>query len=146
MQEMWRPTVFYLIEDGNWIKLERLGECKKCGECCGGKRIGYRCQVGLTTREVLNEEEEEGDWSNYEGWSAFYAQGVWWYFLVTDISEEDGKICEGLDVDKTCKDWYDEKDFKPICRYWPWNPKDLEQFPECGFSFRRVVEKEDEMD
>lgn len=131
----WKPTTFWIIEDGVLVCYTREGECLRCGECCRGRRIVYRRFVSPIGED--DGQDEDTIWPEYEGWSVFYAQGTWWYYCTREITPEDGKQCEVLGSDNTCLKWEDPKDFKPICRYWPYHPKDLEEFPDCGFSFRK---------
>ena len=49
-----------------------------------------------------------------------------------------------LSDDGTCSEWQDDLQFRPICRYWPFNPIDLEEFPGCGFSFVLAPAEEEE--
>ena len=84
---------------------------------------GAGCEIGL-------------DWSGREGWSMFIAQGTWWYFGRFDITL--GRtVCPGLVGDNVCSEWQTDE-FRPICRYWPFHPSNLEYFPKCGFSFEKV--------
>lgn len=99
-------------------------------------------EVGYRSGEREDEDDDDFDWSCREGWSMFIAQGIWWYFKVTAIEDEKFR-CEALDERDQCKLW-DTDRFKPICRYWPFHPSNLEKFPQCGFSFERQEDDENQ--
>jgi len=52
-----------------------------------------------------------------------------------------GKPCSAQDESGACTIWKNEKDFKLICRYWPFHPDNLVKFPQCGFSFERCEDE-----
>jgi hypothetical protein len=132
---------FWSVEDGELVGYERSGECIRCGECCGVKNtLHYKMRVtSLGSEESdANKEKNPVDWSKWGGWSIFKAHGVWWWFKIVRI-EEAPQVCQSYDPDGcTCTVWMDEEIFKPICRYWPFHPSNLEYFPQCGFRFERV--------
>ena len=129
----------WIVEDGQLVQYERTGQCNQCGACCCTHTISYSmsCTLRTPSRQVT-EKDSDQDWAGSEGWSALYAQGVWWWFNVTEI-EDKPDPCPGFSVEtKRCTRWEDMEDFPPICRYWPVNPKDIAKFPQCGFSFERT--------
>lgn len=132
--------IIWSVEDGGLIKYERSGECNRCGDCCGHKgQISFQMKFAFDDSDDKDkvEDKDESDWSEYEGWSILYAQGIFWWFKITNIGGEGG--CHYYDSDKRlCTTWMSDRYFKPICRYWPFHPSNLEQFPNCGFSFERV--------
>ena len=79
----------------------------------------------------------DNPWEGKEGWSMFLAQGVWWYFKIETVEKDGERRCGLLDEDNNCEEWLDPMDFRPICRYWPFHPSNLELFPNCGFSFSK---------
>lgn len=134
----WKPTVFWIVEDGVLVEYRRSGECKRCGQCCCGVTINYTEGMQFVSSEKGEEKQQDLEWSEYEGYSVFRAQGLWWYFRTNSIEENAEDRCEALSAEGQCEDWGDPERFKPICRYWPYHPKDLEHFPDCGFSFEKV--------
>ncbi len=134
--------IFWTVKDGELIKLERSGKCNQCGKCCRNYRIQFRMEVGgLVHEHGEGEDKQEEDWATREGWSMFVAQGTWWYFGEFLIAPEvfEGYHCPALKNDDVCSEWQKEG-FRPICRYWPFHPDNLELFPNCGFSFERIPE------
>lgn len=103
----------------------------KCGNCCKGKLVKYSWDVRTAGLNGDSEPPDE-DWSDYEGFSIFWAQGMWWYFKLGSLGVS--KCCAAL-KDNLCSIWMDETEFHPICRYWPFHPTCLNEFPDCGFGF-----------
>ena len=133
-------TGVWIVEDGQLVEYKRAGQCNQCGECCCAHTISYRMSTRVASASSAGGNDEVEDWSDSEGWSALYAQGIWWWFWVENI-EDKPDPCPAFDmVTKQCARWQDMEDFRPICRYWPVNPKDIAKFPQCGFSFERIVE------
>lgn len=137
---------FYTIENGKAVHYVRTGECNRCGDCCGIKNtITYNVEVhfGESAPDETKDWKEE-DWSAWEGYTLFYAQKLWWYFKVTEVSQkEDPQPCGQQDQDtQLCEQWDDVDKFPAICRYWPFRQSDLEQFPNCGYTFTK--EKKDD--
>jgi len=129
---------FWTVEKGELVRYRRTGQCKQCGQCCYQKRITFSMAVGAATTTGEGTSQEDKDWSSREGWSIFYAQGIWWYFIVQEIAYDAEKRCPKLSEELLCEEWMDPVEFRPICRYWPFHPSDLEMFPDCGFSFERM--------
>ena len=131
----------YIVEDGKLVEYERLGECNQCGECCGGKNtITYQVQVHYASDRSGDDTYDpfKEDWTEWDGYTLIWSQGLWWYFKVTDVSDENPHACGWQDTETLlCTHWKMD-DWKAICRYWPFRPSDLESFPNCDFSFRRV--------
>jgi Fe-S-cluster containining protein len=122
--------IFWIVENGKLVEYERLGECNRCGKCCNTKCISFT--LGAYS-EGPSDKAEDYDWSDYEGYSIFRAQGLTWYMTVT--TKEEAGICSDLD-DNVCTLWMQD-DFPVVCRYWPVHPDNLEHFPNCRFSFER---------
>lgn len=129
----------YIVEDGKLVSYERTGQCNRCGECCQ-KEIEYSLKTGLVDWD--NHGTAAGaDWSAWEGWTIFLHYGLWWYVKVNrDSIVNRDKPCPWFSNGATCSKWQDAETFAPVCRYWPFNPRDLEQFTRCGFRFERVTE------
>ena len=125
--------IVWIVENGEPVKWERLGECNGCGECCQGHKIEFQYEMASAGAKG---QEEVYDYSEKEGWSALKAHGVWWWFLIAEIEDSEEK-CQCL-KDGKCSVWMDEEEFPPMCRYFPLHPKDLEHFQKCGFGFRRA--------
>lgn len=133
MDKDWVPRTFWIVENGVLVRYRREGECNQCGECCRGYRITYTVSVSFGHDD--DDCGTDDTWKEWEGYSVFYAQGIWWFLKTLKIEYEEGVECPLLTHQGLCSEWKDPKDFKPICRYWPYHPADLEHFPECGFSF-----------
>lgn len=121
-----------MIEGGELVKYRRLGKCLQCGQCCCRHKIGLQMETDILRAEEASDVEH--DWSGYEGWAIFFAQGIWWYFKTT-IEGDPGLRCEQLSDEDKCGIWQDPEHFPPICRYWPFHPSAV--IPGCGFSFER---------
>ncbi len=140
------PIDFYTVENGKLIHYIRTGDCNRCGECCGIKNtITYSINTSFRDTSVDNAADRDlssEDWSEWEGFSIFLAQGLWWYFKVIDVVEnETPHLCASQDGEtKLCKHWNEPEEFPAICRYWPFKQSDLEPFPNCGFEFIRQDE------
>ena len=128
---------FWAVENGELVLYKRFGECKQCGACCHEKTIVYEMCVGINSGKRDDEDKSEYDWSNDEGWSMFLAQGIWWYFKIPDVKDKPQR-CPNLTPDNKCNEWMSD-DFRPICRYWPFHPSNIEKF-DCGFKFERIEE------
>ena len=124
----------WIVEDGKLVEYERLGKCKQCGQCCCSNTIMF--QIGSYTEGTLDKstEADEGDWSDYEGFTVLRSQRLLWYMSAT-VKKGKGP-CEDFE-DGRCTIWMQD-DFPAICRYWPVHPNNLEHFPDCGFSFKEV--------
>lgn len=123
----------FIVEDGKLVEYERLGECNQCGECCCRNKISAGIQVTLAG--TAGNDKEIGDLSDWEGFSVFYAQGLWWWIETKTTDQKREKACECF-IDGKCADWKGD-DWPAICRYWPVRPQDIVSFPECGFEFRK---------
>jgi len=128
----------YIVEDGRLVSYERTGQCNRCGECCH-KHIGLQITTNTFNPDYEPGADDEANWDQYEGFSILLAHGVWWYFKITYIKDMDG-ACPGLRNGNECDVWMDASRFRPVCRYWPFNPRDMDQFQKCGFSFEKVPE------
>ena len=124
--------IVWIVENGELVKWERTGECNGCGECCRGHEISFQWDG------VRADQDSEGvvDYSSFEGWSSFKSHGLWWWFRVTSVVDKETQC--GCLVNGKCEVWKDEVEFPPLCRYFPVHPDNLEHFPKCGFSFRRL--------
>ena len=83
----------------------------------------------------------DGDYADWEGWSVLHGQGIYWWFKVTDIEDEPHRCSAYEPETKSCEDWMDPDYFRPVCRYWPFNPKDIVKYPQCGFRFERQEQR-----
>jgi len=126
----------WIIEGGDFVPYTRHGQCHQCGQCCCTHTIEYRMSVSFSNDSEPGDDVAE-DWSDWEGWSVLYAQGVYFWFKVTDIEDEPNP-CPAYDAEThQCTIWQDPEKFRPVCRYWPFNPEDIVKFEGCGFSFER---------
>ena len=136
---------FYVVKDGKYIKYNRIGECNKCGDCCGTKNtITYALTTTLGRAISAPAEMTAAEMLPWEGYTTFQAQGIWWWFKVlkTELQIEE-EACNAQDKETMlCKGWKDVIEFPAICSYWPFKTSDLELFPRCGFSFIKVIEEE----
>ena len=137
-------TDFWAVEEGKLTLYKRSGECNKCGACCDKAGISFQMKVRFCSKGKHQEGDpgtETIDWKDFEGWSMFIAQGTWWYFKVDYAPGDEGpfQACGDFE-DGLCTSWDDEQ-WRPICRYWPFHPRDLERFPTCSFKFEKEVKK-----
>jgi len=127
----------WIVEDGQFALYERRGQCNRCGECC----CNHGIQVSMQIRSNEDREEREDvdpSWlSEYEGWSAIQEEGRWYWFKTTCISLRD-ESCDAYDPETHLCTIWQEKDFKPVCKFWPWHPSDILPFERCSFYFERV--------
>lgn len=124
----------YIVEQGEFVEYARLGECNQCGTCCCTRAINCKTQaVGGYDQD--DDETEPTNWSEWEGYSVFWAQHLWWYMKPETLETEREKPCDSF-VDGLCTVWKTDE-WPSICRYWPVHPNDLLAFPECGFQFVR---------
>jgi len=129
----------WIIEDGAFVPYTRRGQCNQCGQCCCAHTISYRMSVSFGNDDEPMGDADDDDWSDWEGWSVLYAQGVYFWFKVTDVAAEP-KPCPVYDAEThQCTEWQNPETFRPICRYWPFNPEDIANFEGCGFSFERAA-------
>jgi Fe-S-cluster containining protein len=134
MSEKW----FWIVEDGELVSYLRTGSCNQCGRCCCQNEIGIQMEA-YTGRRT----EGKPDYSQWEGWSHHRDQGIdWWWRL--DVRDKMGDPCHYQDEKGLCMRW--DGDLPAVCRYFPMHPRDIEKFPECGFSFERIEEEGDARD
>ena len=127
----------WVIRNGELTRWRRTGECNSCGDCCKGM-LSYQMQVAIRD-DAGAPGASDNDWSDFEGWSAFLSQGIWWWFKVEQL--EGGRTCGDLDCiggKHFCTTWQDSNTFRPICRYWPFHPDHLEWFPRCSFEMEEL--------
>ena len=131
----------WIVENGELVLYKRSGQCNQCGKCCRTHTITFISEISSISQEHGSDEVKEDDWSDHEGWSIFEAQGIWWYFKILEIKpkEDSDSTCPRLTESNECTEWQTEN-FRPICRYWPFHPSNIEYFPGCGFSFERKEE------
>ena len=121
---------FWIVKDGKLVEYERLGECQRCGGCCCTFLI--TCKIAaFASKDSISDH----DWSDDEGFSVFYSQGLIWY-MEFRVEEAEERVCKSLEKD-ICTSWMKDE-FPATCRYWPVHPDNLEHFPDCGFNFREV--------
>jgi Fe-S-cluster containining protein len=117
---------FWIVEDGEFVLYKRNGKCLSCGECCRGNLI--------TARTTTSQDAKEGvdlPLSNWDGYSVFQVGDIWrWY--KAELTNKP-RICASLNGNK-CDCWQTDE-WPEFCRYWPFHPRDIEPFPDCGFSF-----------
>ena len=131
------PLRLWIVEGGKLVEYERTGECNECGDCCEAKH-SIRFQVSVSGDDEAEVDESQKDYSEWEGWVWLFAQGMqWWWFIYDD--DGDSQQCSAFDTEtRKCTIWRDDIKFPAICRYWPIHPKNVERFPRCSFSFRRI--------
>jgi len=130
---------FTIIEDGERVKYTREGRCNFCGECCCKNVINVNITAGAGNEKT---DGGETDWNDWNGYSEFRSQVVWWWMKFNVHDEMREEPCCKL-VDGRCSIWKTDE-FPAVCRYFPVHPRDIERFENCGFSFRRVVNEEEE--
>ena len=125
--------IFYIVEHGGVTQYERIGECKKCGECCTKKMINYRTDTKPKVEKNTN--WVKIDYKNWDGWSYFHAFSCWWRFKINKI-EQKRDPCKALKRNRCI---YHNQNIQPaICRFWPMNPSAIKEFPGCGYSFIKI--------
>jgi len=116
------------------IEYKRHGECNKCGGCCR-TRVTYEIETPFKS-----ERKAGGHNTDHTGiWQEVY-QGRWRHFFKTIKVNMAGPGCgdfgsDGLGDDGLCSH-YGERSW--ICREWPFSPRCVAPFPECGYSFTEV--------
>lgn len=132
---MAKPLTIWIVKDGKCVQYRRTGECVRCGECC--------CKLGITfvwdVVKVTGKDKDNGDFTDWEGYSIFKALDAWWYLKTTSIKpHEEGHVGCSLFEDGLCTEHDDVYARRPICQFWPYNQKDIRRFPNCGFRIRKV--------
>lgn len=129
---------YYEWDDEKKIVIEyrRVGECKKCGVCCM-KQICYRISGEFAMQKGGKPFERFP--RNIGMWSEINTGEERLYFNTIDIIDDTANVCTSLDENGLCKD-HNKKSRKIICKEWPYSPKDLEHFPNCGYSFEKIGE------
>jgi len=79
-----------------------------------------------------------------EGNVYFYSLGMWWEVSGLTIDLENPHACEKFSPEGLCEIWQDFDDFRAICLYWPFDPYNQKHFSDCGFSFKKIREDEEE--
>lgn len=69
--------IFWLVEEGALVKYERIGECKRCGQCCQeGQSIQFEVEVStFCSDQGDGSYENTGDWSKWGGILSFVTMG-----------------------------------------------------------------------
>lgn len=127
----------WIIRKGELKLYKRIGECNRCGECCGPPIRRYHVAIGV----VGSEPKCDYDWSKYEGWAIENWDdpkiAKWWSptEFPDEISEirptcfdESAKICLAID-------WPTRPE---ICCKFPLRPEDIEQYEKCSYRFEEV--------
>lgn len=112
---------------------EREGECKQCGACC-------RCRVTFKVEKPYGRDNDKrkagGHRTSHEGIWQEVNTGRWRHFfqlLGIDLTESG---C-GHEEDGVC-DCHDDPDRPWICAEWPFSPRSIIAFPDCGYSFKEI--------
>ena len=107
---------------------EREGQCKQCADCC-------RANIIYDIYPALKGSPAEQDWWDGKGvWHAAQHQGVRGFIRITSLEPNSGG-CERLTYDNRCQKRLFHEELSVVCRDWPFSPKCIEQFPNCGHSF-----------
>lgn len=125
--------IFVIVEDGKQVRYERKGSCNMCGACCQGKFMVAEHTTSKDEMDSCQPPEIEDDWSDWEGWSAYWDGEMWQWWKVTKLGPET-HMCPGF-INGKCRCHETKPD---ICKTWPWHPNDILAFPECGYSFSRL--------
>jgi Fe-S-cluster containining protein len=117
-----------------WV---REGACHRCGLCCELERkltytSGHERQEG----SEITEELDNHGWPRGSPIAAEDWEGKWVYWTKRTPGDP-APICSAYEGDGICAVHADD-DRCEICRKWPILPADLDAFPDCGYSFRRV--------
>jgi len=110
----------------------RHGQCNKCGECCHwtvhfGAIKPYRAR---SLRNGSGSTTGRGIWQeiNLGRWSYFFCLG----------NMEPGGECPSFDEETNLCNAHEGTERGKICELWPFSPRCLEHFPQCGYSFSIV--------
>ena len=119
--------------DGDVVtEYERHGECLRCGECC-------------RHRIALQYSKHDGKYHPgiHGVWNEVSSDGYYFCVRLTSVDPErtiaDGHPCCALSEDNLCAA-RDQPDRQELCRQWPFAPRCLEHFPDCGYSFTKIRE------
>lgn len=117
----------------------RLGACTRCGKCC--ERAGGIIRYCLSREEGYNGPQPDAsvprlpDWEKGKPIVAENWEGFWTWWQQMEPAEKIGG-CDQYDGHSTCK-VFGTDDWPEICQKWPLFPNELENYPDCGFSFER---------
>ena len=112
------------------VKWERHGECKKCGACCKSKvQFGFQ-KPFQTTKAGGHTTDEIGIWTEVD-------MGRWRHFFKMQAIQLDGPGCPTLTDDNLC-DGHEDDERAWICKKWPFSPRCVAAFPDCGYSFKEA--------
>ena len=109
---------------------KRDGKCERCGACCGAT-ITFTAihPYKRSLRGGGRVSGREGIWQEVN-------TGRWRYFVrVLKIEIDLPKTCGELSEDKLCT-MHKDKCF--LCKEWPFSPRCIAPFPECGYSFTEI--------
>lgn len=126
----------------------RVGECNGCGDCCR-RTINIEIGGGDKYKYGAPNPNGEGLWSEVENGSDKREFIKFKYLAPDHIKEfpfvDSSHECSGL-IDNKCSYHGEEKPW--VCKVWPTQPADIEQFPNCSYSFEEADnwEFEDEKD
>ncbi len=112
------------------IEWERHGTCNRCGVCCEAS-VTYEIQSPYkrSMRYGGRETDHKGIWQEVH-------TGRWRYFFkVVRVDVNSPTVCGELTDDKLCA-MHADKCF--LCQEWPFSPRCVAPFPECGYSFTEV--------
>ena len=128
----------WIVESGKLVRHERLGKCLACGDCC--RKFNYRCSYANAERKDAESEDGEVDWPAWEGWAAedWDDEGTWIWWGLFEIIPLDKPKCRRFDPKTNYCEQFGTKDWREICRKFPFRPADLKGLDNCGFSFRRI--------
>lgn len=118
-------------DTGIVTECQRLGKCKQCGKCCKAKITFEIC------KPRRNNNRNGGAMTNETGIWSEINRGRWRYFFKIKSVDLDTTKCESLTDDNLCQH-HGDKD--PICGWWPFSPKCIDLFPDCGYSFEKINE------
>jgi len=131
--------IVFVVEDGGFVKYERLGECLACGDCC--RKFNYSFQ--RTTVSIMapgDEVDEEKDIGKWEDWAVenWDNKDEWTWWGPFEIISLDEPKCRCFDpLTNHCSE-FGQDDWREICRKFPFRQADLEGLDNCAFSFRRI--------
>ena len=112
------------------IEWRREGSCKRCGACCrSGIEFIVHHPYKRDSRSGGRSDDGKGIWQEVN-------IGRWRYlFSVQKIDPNHSTQCGELTDDKLCA-MHADKCF--LCWEWPFSPRCVAPFPECGYSFTEV--------
>lgn len=120
------------------IQYRRVGECNQCGECCKRLIYVYTTHPSLVQLDKITTSDRESislpTESRYSEPLDNNPERRTWIFQVKDNMPE---ACPEL-IEGRCR----IHGTRPVCSVFPTQPSDIENLPDCSYSFEVIEEWE----